>query len=57
MMCSFYGTKTAGQQHGGWIELRDSQMAYCVRNLLWKIAMEKHVDIFGVMILNSMYDK
>jgi len=40
-MCSFYGTKTAGQQHGGWRELRDSQMAYCVRNLLWKIAMEK----------------
>jgi len=27
-MCSFYGTKTVGQQHEGWQELRDSQIVY-----------------------------
>jgi len=34
MMCLSYVTKTAGQQHGIWRELRDSQMVYDVRHLV-----------------------
>ena len=34
MMCSFYGTRTVGQQQVGWRELRDLKMVYGVRHLL-----------------------
>jgi len=32
-------------------------MVFCVRHMLWKIAMEKYVDIFGIMILNVVFMK
>jgi hypothetical protein len=57
LMCSFYGTKTVEQQRGGWRELRDSQMVYGVRNLLQKTAIERYVDIFGIMILKLICNK
>jgi len=56
-MCSFCGTKTVGQQHRGWREMRESQMVHGVRHLLYKTAMEKRMDIFGIMILKSVYGK
>jgi len=32
-------------------------MVYGVRHLLYETAMGKRVDIFGVMIFKSIYDK
>ena len=52
----FYGTKTMGDQHGGGREFWHTQMVYGVRHLMKKNAKEKHLDIFGKIILNSVYD-